>query len=98
MGSKKKLAQKLERAKHANSRRTLAVIRDIKKINKREKIKGEFATKVNKRSLNKSGSNKLIEFILQANIEGKKLLFFSEKIEEIDRPLTPEEFEAIIEE
>lgn len=47
MGSKKKLGQKLERAKHANSRRTLAVIRDIKKINKREKIKGDFATKVN---------------------------------------------------
>lgn len=46
MGSKKKLAQKLERAKHANSRRTLAVIRDIKKINKREKIKGDFAAKV----------------------------------------------------
>lgn len=46
MGSKKKLAAKLERAKQPNSRRTLAVIRDIKKINKREKIKGEFATKV----------------------------------------------------
>lgn len=47
MGSKKKLVQKLERAKHANSRRTLAVIRDIKKVNKREKIKSEYATKVN---------------------------------------------------
>jgi hypothetical protein len=46
MGSKKKLAQKLEKAKHANSRRTLAVIRDIKKIKKRDKIKGEFASKV----------------------------------------------------
>lgn len=47
MGSKKKLAQKLEKAKHANSRRTLAVIRDIKKIKKREKVKGDFAIKVN---------------------------------------------------
>lgn len=46
MGSKKKLAQKLEKAKHANSRRTLAVIRDIKKIKKRDKIKGDFAAKV----------------------------------------------------
>lgn len=46
MGSKKKLAQKLERAKHPNGRRTLAVIRDIKKIKKRDKIKGEFASKV----------------------------------------------------
>jgi hypothetical protein len=46
MGSKKKLAQKLEKAKHANSRRTLAVIRDIKKIKKRDKIKGDFATRV----------------------------------------------------
>lgn len=46
MGSKQKLREKLERAKHANSRRTLAVIRDIKKINKREKIKGDFAAKV----------------------------------------------------
>lgn len=47
MGSKKKLAQKLEKAKHANSRRTLAVIRDIKKIKKREKVKGDYAIKVN---------------------------------------------------
>ncbi|CRK91667.1 CLUMA_CG005317, isoform A [Clunio marinus] len=78
MGSKKKLAQKLERATHANSRRTLAVIRDIKKINKRDKIKGDFATK--------------------ANIEGKKLSFFAEKIEDKNEALTAEEFEAIINE
>jgi hypothetical protein len=48
MGSKKKLAAKLERAKHANSRRTLAVIRDIKKIKKRDNNKKEFATKVDR--------------------------------------------------
>lgn len=46
MGSKKKLAQKLEQATHAHSRRTLAVIRDIKKMKKRDKIKQDFATKV----------------------------------------------------
>jgi hypothetical protein len=49
MGSKKKLALKLEKAKHANSRRTLAVIRDIKKIKKRDTIKKDFATKVSRR-------------------------------------------------
>lgn len=48
MGSKKKLAAKLESTKHVNSRKTVAVIRDIKKINRRERIKGDFATKVNR--------------------------------------------------
>lgn len=65
MGSKKKLGQKLERAKHANSRRTLAVIRDIKKINKREKIKGEFATKVN---VKLSSNTKIISDLTEITI------------------------------
>jgi hypothetical protein len=46
MGSKKKVAQKIEEAKHLKSRKTLAVIRDLKKINKRDKIKSDHATKV----------------------------------------------------
>lgn len=46
MGSKKKLAAKLEQATHANSRRTRAVIRDIKKMKKRDIIKSGFASKV----------------------------------------------------
>lgn len=36
--------------------------------------------------------------IIQANVEGKKLLYFTEKIEDKDQPLTPDEFEKIIEE
>lgn len=46
MGSKKKLAKKIEDIKHPGSRKTLAAIREIKKIKKREAIKGNFATKV----------------------------------------------------
>lgn len=48
MGSKKKVQQKIEQTNHLKSRKTLAVIRDIKKINKRDKIKFGNATKVKK--------------------------------------------------
>lgn len=46
MGARKKLAKKLEDIKHPGSRKTLAAIREIKKIKSREKIKANFATKV----------------------------------------------------
>lgn len=48
MGSKKKLQMKIEQTKHLKSRKTIAVIRDIKKIKKRDKIKEGHATKVRK--------------------------------------------------
>lgn len=96
MGSKKKLAAKLEQATHANSRRTRAVIRDIKKMKKRDIIKSGFASKVRTFKELPKQSYKSCRF--QANVEAKKLLFFSEKIEGKEAPLTPEEFEAIIQE
>jgi hypothetical protein len=35
--------------------------------------------------------------MFQANLEGKKLMYFSDRIEENSEPLTPVEFETIIE-
>ncbi|XP_070503591.1 translation machinery-associated protein 16 homolog [Chironomus tepperi] len=47
MGSKKKLAKKIEEIKHPGSRKTVAAVRELKKIKKRENIKEGFATKAN---------------------------------------------------
>lgn len=47
MGSKKKLAKKLDEIKHPGSRKTIAAIREIKKIKKRQNIKQQFVSKVN---------------------------------------------------
>lgn len=46
MGAKKKLAKKLDEIKHPGSRKTIAAIREIKKIKKRIGIKQQFASKV----------------------------------------------------
>lgn len=46
MGSKKKLAKKIEEIKHPGSRKTVAAVRELKKIKKRQNIKEGFATKV----------------------------------------------------
>ncbi|KAL7021182.1 hypothetical protein ACKWTF_011788 [Chironomus riparius] len=47
MGSKKKLAKKIEEIKHPGSRKTVAAVRELKKIKKRESIKEGFAAKAN---------------------------------------------------
>lgn len=47
MGSKKKLLKRVEDINHPGSRKTLATIRDIKKIKKRDEIKKNHALKVN---------------------------------------------------
>lgn len=47
MGSKKKLVKKIDEIKHPGSRKTIAAIREIKKIKKRQNIKQQFVSKVN---------------------------------------------------
>ncbi|CAO1421884.1 unnamed protein product [Diamesa hyperborea] len=78
MGYNRQLTKKLEKCNHPNSRKTLALVKTLKKIKSRDKIKKQFAAR--------------------SNVQGKKLVFFAEKIEGKDEPVTPEEFEAFIEE
>ena len=46
MGAKNKLAKKLDEIKHPGSRKTIAAVREIKKIKKRQNIKQQFVSKV----------------------------------------------------
>jgi hypothetical protein len=46
MGAKKKLIKQIDEIKHPGSRKTIAAIREIKKIKKRHNIKQQFVSKV----------------------------------------------------
>lgn len=46
MSSRKKIINKIEDLSHPGSRKTLATIRDIKRIKKRDNVKKNFITKV----------------------------------------------------
>jgi hypothetical protein len=46
MGSKKKLLKRVDEINHPGSRKTLATIRDIKKMKKRDGVKKNHALKV----------------------------------------------------
>ncbi|XP_055603513.1 translation machinery-associated protein 16 homolog [Uranotaenia lowii] len=74
----KSVLKDLAKCKHPQSRKTLALARKMKKIDKREKKKIGHAVK--------------------ANIVGKKLAWFSEHLEDRTEPLTPKEFESLINE
>ncbi|KAG5672260.1 hypothetical protein PVAND_002401 [Polypedilum vanderplanki] len=72
MGSKKKLLKRIDEINHPGSRKTLATIRDIKRIKKRDEIKKGHALKANVKGA------QLIYFLEKieekyGNIEKKKL-------------------------
>lgn len=47
MGYNRQLTKKLEKCNHPNSRKTLALVKTLKKIKSRDKIKKQFAARVN---------------------------------------------------
>ncbi|XP_053694541.1 translation machinery-associated protein 16 homolog [Sabethes cyaneus] len=73
----KHILKELAQCKHPQSRKTLALVRKIKKINHREKKKVNHASK--------------------ANIIGKKLGWFAERVEDKSEPLKSSEYLQLIE-